>query len=59
LVTCDPTKVNYCIAKSLLSAARGKMDQGFAMAGSNAHRIKKIVSVKELITELVTEARNA
>jgi NAD(P)H-dependent flavin oxidoreductase YrpB (nitropropane dioxygenase family) len=59
LVTCDPTKVNYCIAKALLSAARGQMDNGFAMAGSNAHRIKKIVSVKELITELVTEARNA
>jgi NAD(P)H-dependent flavin oxidoreductase YrpB (nitropropane dioxygenase family) len=59
LVTCDPKKVNYCIAKALLSAARGHMDNGFAMAGSNAYRIKKIVSVKELIAELVEEARKA
>ncbi len=59
LVTCDPKKVNYCIAKALIAAARGKMDQGFAMAGSNAHRINKIVSVKELIAELVAEARNS
>lgn len=59
LVTCDPTKVNYCIAKALLSAARGDMDKGFAMAGHNAYRINKIVSVKELISELVEEARKA
>ncbi|MCX5706344.1 MAG: nitronate monooxygenase, partial [Candidatus Omnitrophica bacterium] len=31
-------------------------DKGFAMCGSNAYRIKKIVSVKELIRELVTGA---
>lgn len=59
LVTCDPKKVNYCIAKALISAARGNMDQGFAMAGSNAYRINKIVSVKELIAELVAETRNS
>jgi NAD(P)H-dependent flavin oxidoreductase YrpB (nitropropane dioxygenase family) len=51
--------VNYCIAKALLSAARGDMDKGFAMAGHNAYRINKIVSVKELISELVEEARKA
>jgi hypothetical protein len=32
------------------------MDNGFAMCGSNAYRINKIVSVKELISELVREA---
>ena len=57
LHTCDPKKVNYCIAKALISASRGEMDKGFAMCGSNAYRIKGIVSVKQLITELVTEAR--
>jgi nitronate monooxygenase len=56
LRTCNPTKVNYCIADALLNAADGNMDEGFAMCGSNVHRIDKIVSVKELITELVTEA---
>lgn len=56
LYTCDANKVNYCIAKALLNASRGDMDNGFAMCGSNAYRIKKIVSVKDLISELVTEA---
>jgi len=59
LYTCDPQKVNYCIAKALFSAARGEMDKGFAMCGTNAYRIKKIVSVKELFTELVEETRRS
>jgi nitronate monooxygenase len=57
LYTCDPKKVNYCIAKALLNASRGQLDKGFAMCGSNAYRIQKIISVKELIAELVNEAR--
>lgn len=56
LITCDPKKVNYCIAKALLNASRGQMENGFAMCGSNAFRIKKIVSVKELMSELISEA---
>ncbi len=59
LSTCDPKKVNYCIAKALINAARGLMDKGFAMCGSNAHRIKTIVSVKQLISELVNDTRMA
>jgi NAD(P)H-dependent flavin oxidoreductase YrpB (nitropropane dioxygenase family) len=55
LYTCDANKVNYCIAKALLNASRGDMDKGFAMCGSNAYRINKIVSVKELISQLVKE----
>jgi NAD(P)H-dependent flavin oxidoreductase YrpB (nitropropane dioxygenase family) len=55
LYTCDTKKVNYCIAKALLNAYRGELDKGFAMCGSNAYRINKIVSVKDLISELVTE----
>ncbi|MDD5347792.1 MAG: nitronate monooxygenase family protein [Candidatus Omnitrophica bacterium] len=57
LSTCDPKKVNYCIAKALVNAAKGMLDKGFAMCGSNAHRINSIVSVKELITELVSQTR--
>jgi nitronate monooxygenase len=59
LSTCDPHKVNYCIAKALLNASVGQMDKGFAMCGSNAYRIKKIVSVKELFAELVEGTRAA
>ncbi|MDD5116527.1 MAG: nitronate monooxygenase family protein [Candidatus Omnitrophica bacterium] len=56
LSTCDPSKVNYCIAKALINASRGEMDKGFAMCGSNAFRIKKIVSVKDLMSELTSDA---
>ena len=59
LATCDARKVNYCIAKALMYAYRGELDKGFAMCGSNAYRIKKIVPVKELFAELVGEARAA
>ena len=58
LYTCDAQKVNYCIAKALLNAYRGELDKGFAMCGSNAYRIKKIVSVKDLIAELIAEAES-
>ena len=57
LSTCDNQKVNYCIANALFNAASGRMDKGFAMCGSNAYRINKIVSVKELFAELVEGAR--
>lgn len=56
LSTCNPKKVNYCIAKALINAYRGDLDKGFAMCGSNAYRIKKIVSVKELMAELKADA---
>ncbi|MFC1592738.1 NAD(P)H-dependent flavin oxidoreductase [Candidatus Omnitrophota bacterium] len=57
LSTCDHRKVNYCIAKALFNAASGQMDKGFAMCGSNAYRINKIVSVKELFAELIEGMR--
>ena len=57
LYTCDPKKVNYCIAKALLNASRGQMEKGFAMCGSNAYRIERIVSVKELISELALQTK--
>ncbi len=59
LSTCDPKKVNYCIAKALINASNGDLDNGFAMCGSNAYRIDKIISVKQLISGLMREARIA
>ncbi len=55
LRTCDPYAANYCIANALVNAYRGNLDDGFVMAGANADRIDKIVSVKDLINELVTD----
>ncbi|MDQ7031277.1 MAG: nitronate monooxygenase family protein [Desulfonauticus sp.] len=51
--TCDPKKAPYCISLALINAQRGRLDKGFAFAGSNAYRVDKIISVKALIDELV------
>lgn len=45
----------YCITSALINAKRGKFENGFVFAGTNAFRIDKILSVKELIEELVQE----
>lgn len=58
LVTCDADKANYCIALALLNSARGCLDEGFPMCGQNVYRINKIVSVKDLMQELTSEAES-
>jgi len=47
---------SYCILKALENARIGDMENGLVFAGSNAFRIKEIVSVKKLINELVEQA---
>jgi NAD(P)H-dependent flavin oxidoreductase YrpB (nitropropane dioxygenase family) len=46
----------YCILEALENARKGDLENGLIFAGSNVWRVNKIVSVKELIDELVTEA---
>ncbi len=53
--TCDVTHSPYCIMLALYNAFKGKMESGYAFAGSNAWRSEKIMSVKELITTLKEE----
>ena len=50
--TCKVDKSPYCIAVALSNARKGKFKYGYAFAGSNAYRVDKIVSVKELMDEL-------
>lgn len=59
LHTCDYTKVPYCIIITLYNAYKGQMDKGYAFAGSNAYLANKIVSVKEIINELVFDFERA
>jgi nitronate monooxygenase len=59
LRTCQRKKSPYCIAMALGNAQRGMLKHGFAFAGQNAYRIRKIVSVNELMTSLVNEFRMA
>ncbi len=56
LRTCDPATAPFCIAKALIDAVEGDIDNAVVFSGSNVGRIKKIVSVKELIDEIAGEA---
>ena len=53
--TCDISKSPYCIVVALLNAARGNFENGYAFAGTNAWRTNRIMSVKETISELISE----
>ena len=59
IVTCNYKKSPYCIASALMQAKKGNLDNGFAFAGSNAYRVKEIVSVEHLINELREEFEKA
>lgn len=53
--SCDHTKSPYCIALALTNAKKGKLNHGFAFAGANVHRIKEIISVRQLVDTLKEE----
>ena len=55
--TCDAVNTPYCITKALINAVKGNIDEALVFCGSNAYKINKIVSVHELINELVTETK--
>lgn len=55
LRTCDYKTSPYCIALALVYAKEGKMDRGFAFAGTNVHRVDRLYTVQELIDILVKE----
>jgi nitronate monooxygenase len=55
IVTCRQQTSPYCIALALTSALRGRLRNGFAFAGANAYRVKKIVPLKELLTAVLEE----
>ncbi len=53
LVPCNPSTTPYCISEALINAARGDIDNGLIFCGANAYRINKMMSVKELLDELI------
>lgn len=55
LKSCEFKTAPYCIALALTNAKVGKTHDGFCFAGANAHKIDKIVSVKELVDTLQEE----
>ncbi len=54
--TCDVANSPYCITKALINSVKGKVDEGLIFCGSNVSKIKEIVSVHDLIQELVWES---
>ena len=59
LKTCKSKKSPYCIALALTNAKKGKLEEGFAFAGSNAYRADKIISVREVFKTLSEEYERA
>ena len=59
LKSCDIKNARYCISLALDNARQGILDKGFAFAGSNAFRVDKILSVNELLQELINQYQHA
>ena len=59
LKSCDIKNARYCISLVLDNARQGILDKGLFFAGSNAFRVDKIVSVNELLQELITQYQYA
>ncbi len=56
---CDPKTTPFCITDALINSAKGDVDKGLIFCGSETYRIDKIVSVKELMDELINDLKNA
>lgn len=56
LKPCDPATTPYCISDALIASVEGDVENGLVFVGTNAYRMKEIVTVKELMKELVNEA---
>lgn len=59
LTACKVKTARYCIGRALLNSCVGDVDHGLIFCGQNAYRIEKIVTVKELIDELLLELNEA
>jgi NAD(P)H-dependent flavin oxidoreductase YrpB (nitropropane dioxygenase family) len=59
LTACKMQDARFCIAAALLNSYFGDTDNGLIFSGQNSHRIDKIVSVKELVAELMDGVKAA
>lgn len=54
--TCNVKDAPYCITKALINSVKGNIEKGLVFCGSNVYKIKEIVSVHNLMQELVAGA---
>ncbi len=59
LSVCKVDKAKYCIALALVNSYFGDVDHGLILCGQNAYRCDKIVTVKELVSDLLAELEAA
>lgn len=55
---CNPAVTPYCISRALINAVQGDVDNGLIFCGSNAYKTDKIVSVRNLMEELVSQLQD-
>lgn len=53
--TCNVANTPYCITRALINAVKGNMKDALVFCGSNVDKVKEIVSVHTLMSELVSE----
>lgn len=53
--TCNAADTPYCITKALIEAVKGNVHDSLIFCGSNVDKIKEIVTVHNLMQELVTD----
>lgn len=51
--TCNIATTPYCITKALINAVKGNMENALIFCGKNVEKVKEIISVHDLIQELV------
>lgn len=51
--------IPYCISRALIEAVKGNWDEGLFFTGSNADRVDRIMSVRELISEIMKDYNNS
>lgn len=51
--TCNIKTTPYCITRALINSVKGNVDNGLVFCGSNVYKAKEIVSVHNLIQELM------
>lgn len=57
LQPCNPATTPYCISKALITSIKGDVDNGLIFIGKNGYKINKIISVSELMDELVADIK--
>lgn len=50
---CNPGEIPYCITQALVNAVKGNLDQGLIFCGANVGSIQKLMTVSELMHELM------